>query len=90
MAGRDGLLGDMTEDTEHKPQVIDAEEKKDVQDDGAGEEIEDTTGDGSHTPSSQQLERPEGKMKEKERKRRLWKGDVLCVCVCVCGYVCRM
>ncbi|XP_063880746.1 adenomatous polyposis coli protein-like isoform X3 [Scylla paramamosain] len=56
---RDGLLGDLAEDRGHKPQVT-VEEKKGAQE-GAGEEIEDATQDGSHTPSSQQLERPEGK-----------------------------
>ena len=56
---RDGLLGDLAEDRELKPQVT-AEEKKGGQE-VAGEEIEDTTQDGSHTPSSQQMERPEGR-----------------------------
>lgn len=59
MPCRDGLLGELAEDRGHKPPVT-AEEKKGVQE-GTGEEIEDATQDGSHTPSSQQLERPEGR-----------------------------
>lgn len=57
---RDGLLGDMAEERGHKPQAASAEEKKSGQDEGGAEEIEDANRDGSHTPSSQQMERPEG------------------------------
>lgn len=57
---RDGLLGDMAEEHGHKPQVASAEEKKGSQDEVGAEEIEDANRDGSHTPSSQQMERPEG------------------------------
>lgn len=58
---RDGLLGELSEDGEHKPQVTVSEEKKSRQEEVQGEEAEDAHRDGSHTPSSQQLERPEGK-----------------------------
>ncbi|XP_042223526.1 adenomatous polyposis coli protein-like isoform X3 [Homarus americanus] len=58
---RDGLMGELSEDGEHKPEVISSEEKKNRQEEVRGEEIEDANRDGSHTPSSQQLERPEGK-----------------------------
>lgn len=54
-------MGELSEDGEHKLQVTVSEEKKNRQEEVQGEEAEDAHGDGSHTPSSQQLERPEGK-----------------------------
>nr|XP_045605342.1 adenomatous polyposis coli protein-like isoform X3 [Procambarus clarkii] len=58
---RDGLMGELSEDGEHKPQDTSSEDKKARQEEAQGEELEDAHRDGSHTPSSQQLERPEGK-----------------------------
>ncbi|KAK8740606.1 hypothetical protein OTU49_002989 [Cherax quadricarinatus] len=58
---RDGLLGELSVEGEHKPQDTSSEEKKARQEEYQGEEIEDAHRDGSHTPSSQHLERPEGK-----------------------------
>nr|XP_027210775.1 adenomatous polyposis coli protein-like isoform X3 [Penaeus vannamei] len=58
---RDGLMGDLSEDGEQKPEVVSQEKKGRLQEPRREAEQADTTRDGSHTPSSQQLDRPEGK-----------------------------
>lgn len=59
---RDGLMGDLSEDGEQKPEVVSQEKKGRLQEPRREAEQADTTRDGSHTPSSQQLDRPEGKV----------------------------
>ncbi|XP_042887446.1 adenomatous polyposis coli protein-like isoform X2 [Penaeus japonicus] len=58
---RDGLMGDLSEDGEQKPEVVSQEKKGRLQEPRREAEQADAARDGSHTPSSQQLDRPEGK-----------------------------
>lgn len=55
-------MGDLSEDGEQKPEVVSQEKKGRLQEPRREAEQADTTRDGSHTPSSQQLDRPEGKV----------------------------
>lgn len=53
-------MGDLSEDGEQKPEVVSQEKKGRLQEPRREAEQADAARDGSHTPSSQQLDRPEG------------------------------